>query len=92
LGFDTDSPDNQIMRFSIKTAGSLVLSSVNLFLCAAGLSLAYTRLSPDLGAVIIWLVPPPLLLFTVAYSVADFLKPMTRKQAIVAAFASVPVA
>jgi hypothetical protein len=78
------------MRFSIKTAGSLVLSSANLFLCAAGLSLAYTRLSPDLGAVIIWPVSPPLLLFT-AYSVADFLEPMTRKQAIVAAFASVPV-
>ena len=70
------------MKFGIKTAGSLVLSSLNLFFCAAGLSLVYTRLSPDLGAVIIWLVSPPLFLFSVIYVAIDLLKPTTRKQAI----------
>ena len=80
------------MKFGIKTAGSLVLSSLNLFFCAAGLSLLYTRLSPDLGAGIMWLVSPPLFLFSVVYVAIDLLKPITRKQAIVAAIMSAPVA
>ena len=80
------------MKLTIKTAGSLVLSLLNLFLCILGLSLGFTGLSPDWAAVMIWVVLPPLLLFTIAYFVVDLLKPVTRKQAIVAAILSVPVA
>ena len=79
------------MKLTIKTAGSLVLSLLNLFLCILGLSLGFTGLSPD-GGKMIWVVLPPLLLFTIAYFVLDLLKPVTRKQAIVAAILSVPVA
>jgi hypothetical protein len=89
---EAESLDNRTVKLSIKKAGSLLLWALNLFLCAAGLCLAYTGLSVDWGPVIIWLVSPPLFLFTVAYLVVDLLKPIRRKQAIAAAILSAPVA
>jgi hypothetical protein len=80
------------VKLNIKVAGSLVLSPLNLFLCAAALFLGYTALSPDWSAVIIWLISPPLFFFTITYLITDLLRPVTRKQAIVASTLSLPVA
>lgn len=83
---------NQTAKLSIKTAGSLVLSSMNLLLCAVALSLGYTGLAPYLGAIIIWLMCPPLFLFSIVYLIVDLFSPTTRKQAIVSVVLSAPIA
>lgn len=70
----------------------MVLSLLSLFLCGVSLLLGYSGLSPWWGALIMWLMSPPLLLFTLAYVVADLLKPSTRKQALIALSLAIPVA
>jgi hypothetical protein len=65
-------------------AGSLALSGVNSLICAVALLLGYTGLSPWWGALVIWTISPPLLLFAGAYLIRDVLHSQTRKQALLA--------
>jgi hypothetical protein len=68
------------VEIHIKTAGSLVLSSLASLLSLAAFLLAYV-FHNDWAVVIWWAVLPELLVFTIAYLAADFAKDTTRKQA-----------
>jgi hypothetical protein len=72
-------------------AGSLVLSGLNAFLAGVALLLGYSGISPWWGALIIWIVSPPLLLFAGAYVIRDLLYVSTRKQALLALVVFIPV-
>ena len=73
-------------------AGSLVLSGLNAFLTGVALLLGYSGISPWCGALVIWIVSPPLLLFAGAYVIRDLLHMSTRKQALLALVVFIPVA
>ena len=73
-------------------AGSLVLSGLNAFLAGVALLLGYSGISPWWGALIIWIVSPPLLLSAGAYVIRDLLYVSTRKQALLALVVFIPVA
>jgi hypothetical protein len=76
----------------LKVPGSLVFSVLNSLTVAAALAVGYSGLSPWWAAVILWVAPLPLVLFTTGYVVADAVKSSTRKQALVAAAILVPTA
>ena len=80
------------MRRTYDLAGSLVLSSLNAILCGAALFVAHTGLSPWWGALVIWIISPPLLLFAGAYVISDLVHVATRKQALLALVLLIPVA
>jgi len=73
-------------------ADSLVLSGLNAFLAGVALLLGYSGISPWWGALIIWIVYTPLLLFAGAYVIRDLLYVSTRKQALLALVVFIPVA
>ena len=75
-----------------RVAGSLVLSVLNALIVAAALAVGYSSLSPWWAAVVLWIVPLPLVLLTTGYVIADTLKSSSRKQALVAAAILVPTA
>jgi hypothetical protein len=80
------------MMLNLRVAGSLVLALLNALIVAAALAVGYSGLSPWWGAVILWVAPFPLVLFTTGYVVADAVKSSTRKQALFAAAILVPTA
>jgi len=69
-----------------------VLSGLSVLLFNVALVLAYIGISPWWGALLIWIVSPPLLLITIAYVVRDLLSAHTRRQAVLAILVLVPVA
>ena len=81
-----------MLMLELRVAGSLVLSLLNSLIVAAALAVGYSGLSPWWAALILWVAPLPLVLFTTGYVVADAVKSSTRKQALVAAAILVPTA
>lgn len=82
--------DNRLLMLHIKITGSLLFSLLNSVIVVTALAIAYTGLSPWWGAVIIWIVPLPLVLITSGYIIADSLQSSARKQALVALAVFVP--
>ena len=81
-----------LLMLKHRLAGSLVLSLLNSLIVAAALAVGYSGLSPWWAAVVLWVAPLPLVVFTTGYVVADAVKSSTRKQALVAASILVPTA
>ena len=76
----------------LRVAGSLVLSLLNALIVAVAFAFGYSGLSPWWAAVVLWIVPLPLVLLTTGYVVADAVKSSTRRQVFVAAAILVPTA
>jgi len=76
----------------LRVAGSLVLSLLNALIVAVAFAFGYSGLSPWWAAVVFWIAPLPLVLFTMGYIVADAVKSSTRKQALLAVAVLVPTA
>ncbi len=77
------------MKILDKTAGSLVLASASLALSiAVGLLILFRR--SDLAMVLLWVVLPPLMLFTLCYLIADLVSVSRRRQGLFALLVSVP--
>jgi len=77
------------MKILGKTAGSLVLASASLvFSIATGFLMSFRR--GDLAIVLLWVVFPPLMLFTLCYLVADLVSVSRRRQGLLALLVSVP--
>ena len=83
--------DNQCVR-PTNVAGSVVLSGLSAFLLGVALLLGYSGISLWWGALVIWIVSPPLLLITGAYIVHDVLSANTRRQAVLAMLFLIPIA
>ena len=77
------------MESRIKTSGSLVLSTLATLLSVVAFFVGYV-LRNDWAVVVWWAVLPELLVFMVAYVVADFAKGTTRRQAVVSLVIAFP--
>jgi hypothetical protein len=77
------------VKLSIKTPGSIVLSALASFLSLLAFFIAYT-VGSDWAIVLWWVILPPLLLFDLAYVVADLARSATRKQAALAVLLAAP--
>jgi ABC-type multidrug transport system permease subunit len=77
------------MKIFGKTAGSLVLASASLALSiVAGLLMLFAW--GDLAVVLLWVVLPFLMLFTLCYLIADLVSTSKRRQGLFALLVSVP--
>ena len=77
------------MEIPIKAAGSLVLSLLALLLSVIAFLLAYVFRN-DWASILCWAVLPELLVFTLAYLIADFANSATRRQATVSLLIALP--
>jgi hypothetical protein len=78
-----------IVKTSFETAGSLVLSSLDLALCLAALLLSFVFRAAS-AYIIFTVILPPLLLVTLVYAVVDFAKYDRRKQAVASLLLTLP--
>jgi hypothetical protein len=77
------------VKMSTKTAGSLILSCLDLALCLAALLLAYVFRTAA-AFVLFTVVLPPLLLITLVYAVIDLANSERRKQAAASLLLTLP--
>jgi hypothetical protein len=73
-----------------KIADSLILASVNLSVIAIVYAFGFVKRTNDVSPLLALLVVPVLFLFTLAYTIRDFIRPGMRIQAILASALSVP--
>jgi hypothetical protein len=77
------------MKILERTAGSLVFAFVSLALTiATGLFMLSGR--GDTALVLLWVVFPPLMLFTLCYLIADLVSASRRRHGLFALLASIP--